>query len=126
MANAPPSKVLLVLLVLSPSCTMSWDATRRNVRSVEARLDSSLNQYSRLAVTISRSEQGAAAWPGSDVEEGRKGPGKGGEDALVQENAALEEEIKRMLSEVSALAGANEVGVRAADKLGSSRRACPS
>lgn len=81
---------------------MSWDVTRRQVRNLETRLDASLNQYSRLAVNITRADQGASAWPGTDVEEGRKGMSSSGrEDAMEKENAILGEEIERLLSEVS-------------------------
>lgn len=78
---------------------MSWDVTRRQIRSLETKLDSSLNQYSRLAVNISgaaSTNQGSSAWPGTEVEEGR-------ESALAagRENAVLEEQIESMLNEVS-------------------------
>lgn len=79
---------------------MSWDVTRRQIRTLETKLDSSLNQYSRLAINITRADQGATPWPGSDVEEGRKGASRGGEDAMATENVVLEEEIERALSEV--------------------------
>jgi hypothetical protein len=76
---------------------MSWDVTRRQVRNLEAKLDSSLNHYSRLTVSITRADQGASSWPGSDVGRRRQG----GDEALIEENVALEEEIETMMGEVS-------------------------
>lgn len=70
--------------------TMSWDGTRRQVRSLETKLDAALNQYSRLAANIAGA---ASAWPGTDVEEGRK--------AVKDENVGLEQEIEAALTEVS-------------------------
>ena len=69
---------------------MSWDVTRRQVRSLEAKLDAALNHYSRLAVNIAGGQQ---AWPGSEVEEAH--------DSTKTENIALEEEIETALGEVS-------------------------
>lgn len=79
---------------------MSWDITRRQVRSLETKLDSSLNQYSRLAVRISGAES-SSSWPGSDIEEGRNGSSKGGIVALREEDQALQDEISKTLNEVS-------------------------
>lgn len=73
---------------------MSWDVTRRQIRSLETRLDAALNQYSRLAADIARagpSSSSGTAWPGLEVEEGRKG---------VQEDEQLEDGIERSLAEV--------------------------
>lgn len=76
---------------------MSWDVIRRQVRSLETKLDSSLNQYSRLAVNISgAAHQGTSAWPGTEVEEGRENGPTGG-----KENVAMEEQIESMLGEVN-------------------------
>jgi hypothetical protein len=77
---------------------MSWDVTRRQVRSLETKLDAALNQYSRLAVNITGGHQGASAWPGTEVEEGRKTMG---DDSAAKENIVLEQEIEQALSEVS-------------------------
>lgn len=78
---------------------MSWDVTRRQVRSIETKLDAALNQYSRLAVKIAGGHQGASAWPGTEVEEGRKVVGDN--DLAAKENVVLEQEIEQALSEVS-------------------------
>jgi len=58
-----------------------------------------------LAVNITRADQGASSWPGTDVEEGRKAGSRNGEDAMAKENAELEEEIERALNEVSEQCG---------------------
>lgn len=69
---------------------MSWDSTRRQVRSLEAKLDAALNRYSRLAVDISGGQQ---AWPGSEAGEAHA--------YTNSEIVAIEEEIETALGEVS-------------------------
>lgn len=79
---------------------MSWDTARKQVRSLETRLDASLNQYSRVAgdITRSGSTSGRPAWPSQRGDEDRKG-------SNVEDGDSLEREIEQMLTDVSGLPG---------------------
>lgn len=92
--NSHVSEEVLFDLVLHLWCAslvpMSsfWDDQRRQARAAEARVDTALNEYSRLATELSRGS--TSAWPGKDVE-----------DPSGQDNHRLEQEIEKLLNDVS-------------------------